>query len=747
MITKMVLILGSIILVAILSADTRLTLASRGKAQIPIIIQPEASEPERYAATELAQHLQLITGAKFEIKEISPGEVPEAGIIIGPGKLTDNLFPEVKGFLARDSSAFGGEQLIIRTKNRYLLLAGGRPRGTLYAVYRFLSKVCGIRWWTPWVSHIPKKNTLVITSLSIQEKPSFEYREPFWYPAFDGNWAVRNYYNGHRARLTSRHGGKITYKGFAHTFYQLVPPGEYFEKHPEWFSFRDGKRRWEWSQLCCTNPELRDFLTERVRQWLKESPEANIISISQNDWFGNCQCPDCRDLDEKEGSPAASVLDMVNDIAGRLGSEFPHIALDTFAYTYTRKPPKTIKPLPNVIVRLCSIECNFAQPLEHESNKSFAEDIRGWSRLTNRLYIWDYVTNFWNYVQPHPNWFSLGPNLRFFHKNGVLGVFEQGDSESNGADFAELKAWVLAQLLWNPYQDDRKLIEEFLTGYYGEAAPYIKQYMELMHNESKDCYLTYGPLLTPFFNFETLSKAEKLWQQAEKAVKDDAEIYWRVHQTHMPVWYAFLKNWAKLRIECTKKDAEWPLPLSRKQVAEEWLKVVTGPGPQGWTPVTHLNEQLLTPQKFVESLGEDEPELEHLLKSIPKEISFPKDIPGLDPKKCIDIQDDDILLYREGELGFRRVDSHASDYRVIMLPGWHREGVCQIRCQFLPQKAQKGKWKVYAVIKVEQKPETAPEKEAIQAGVYHPIQGKAVAKISIPIKDTSEDYKSYLIGA
>lgn len=729
------------------SCNGEITLAIRRKAKVPIIIQPGAIESERYAGEELADYLYQITGAKFEIKEISHGEIPESGIIIGPGELIDKIFPEVKEFLEKNSSPFGGEQLTIRTKGKYLLLAGGRPRGTLYAVYRFLHQQCGVRWWTPWATYIPKKSTLKIPVLSIEEKPAFEYREVFWYPAFDGNWAARNYCNGQRHGLTSKHGGKIIYKGFVHTFYWLVPPEEHFEKHPEWYSLINGKRQWERAQLCCTNPELRNFLTEKVKQILKESPEANIISISQNDWMGNCQCKNCRALDEKEGTPAASVLDMVNEIAGRLEKEFPGVAFDTLAYQYTRKPPKTIKPRPNVIVRLCSIECNFVQPLKHETNKTFVDDIYGWSQLTRRLYIWDYTTNFRNYVQPHPNWFSLGSNLRFFHRYGVLGVFEQGAYQSHGAEFAELRAWVLAQLLWNPYQDERKLIDEFLKGYYGKAAPYIWQYMELMYNAAKDYYLRcFTPGKAPFFNFETLSRAEKLWQKAEKAVKDDPEIYWRVRQAHMPVYYAFLNNWARLRIECARKGAKWPLPLSRKKVAEEWLKVVTGQGPQGWKPLTHVNEGGLTPQKFVESLGEDDPELEHLPERIPEKAPLPKDIPGLDPKNCIDVQDDKIFIYEEGKLGFIKVDLKASDYLAIMMPGWHHEWACQIHWKNLPEKAQRGRWKVYGVIKVEKKLEVHPEKEAIWAGVYHTTRKEVLAEVRIPVKETSKDYKSYLIG-
>ncbi|HOK56512.1 MAG TPA: DUF4838 domain-containing protein [bacterium] len=540
----------------------------------------------------------------MEILKPSRNEIPEKGIIIGQGEITEKIFPEETSYLLEKTSSFGGEQIIIKTKGKYLLLAGGRPRGTIYSVYRFLSNICGVRWWTPWATYIPKKKTLKIPHLNIKEKPAFEYREVYWYLALDGNWACRNYCNGHFERLEEKHGGKIKYKGFVHTFYKLCPPSIYFEKKPEWFSLIKGERKIEGGQLCCTNLELRDFLVEKVREYLKETPDANIISISQNDTFaGNCECEKCKEIDEKEGSPSASVLDMVNYIAKKLEKEFPSVAFDTLAYRYTRKPPKFIKPYHNVIVRLCSIECNFAQPLDHESNKSFSEDIYGWSKFTNRIYIWDYTTNFSHYVLPHPNWFSLGQNIRFFHKNGVKGVFEQGAYQSNGAEFAELRSWVLAQLLWNPYQNDKKLIDEFLNGYYGKAGVYIKKYIELIYNSAKNYYLTcYTKPDAPFFNFKVLNEAERLWQKAEKSVKDNPEIYWRVRLSHMPVLYAFLTNWERLKEECKKQNKKWPLSESKKEVAEEFLKVLIGKGPSNWSPLTHLNEGGLTPQDFVSSI-------------------------------------------------------------------------------------------------------------------------------------------------
>jgi hypothetical protein len=139
-------------------------------------------------------------------------------------------------------------------------------------------------------------------------------------------------------------------------------------------------------------------------------------------------------------------------------------------------------------------------------------NLKGWSKICQRLYVWDYVTDFGNYVLPHPNWFVLGPNVRLFRDYGVKGVFEEGAYGGPGEEMAELRAWVLAQLLWNPQQDDRALIKEFLHGYYGaKAGDYIERYLELMYQASEGfdlhCYLGKD---APHLRFQPLAAAETM---------------------------------------------------------------------------------------------------------------------------------------------------------------------------------------------------------------------------------------------
>ena len=71
---------------------------------------------------------------------------------------------------------------------------------------------------------------------------------------------------------------------------------------------------------------------------------ASIFSVSQNDTFNNCQCEQCKAVDDAEGSPAGSLLKFVNAVAESIEKDHPKIRIDTLAYQYTRKPPKTIRP-------------------------------------------------------------------------------------------------------------------------------------------------------------------------------------------------------------------------------------------------------------------------------------------------------------------------------------------------------------------------------------------------------------------
>lgn len=582
------------------SALDVLVIGENAQPGLSIHTQTNATAAELFAARELADYLQQITGAHFEITQAG-AELPDKAIVIGPGPVAERYFPGI----AWDK--LGEEEIIQRTSGHRLLLAGGRPRGTLYAVYRFLGEDCDVRWWTPWAAQVPKRSRIVVGTMNRQAAPAFENREAFWYHAFEGAWAARNQCNGHSEHLTQELGGNITYNGFVHTLYPMVPPETFFAPHPEWYALIDGKRTATDSQSCLTNPELLEVVCQRVKELMAAHPSDRILSVSQNDNTRSCQCTNCVAMDTATGGPGGTMLTFVNAVAKRIQATNPKVALDTLAYQYTRHAPINLRPEPNVIVRLCSIECNFALPLNHASNKTFAKDLVDWSKISDRLYIWNYDTDFAHYLQPHPNYFVLGPNLRFYQANHVKGFFGQGAYQSNGGEMAELKAWVTAQLMWNPNLDDRALLREFLRGYYGEAAALpIGDYLKLMSQAASDWNLTcFSPVSAAFLNFEVMARGEELWREAERAAAANPDLLWRVKSSHLSLQYVWLSRWIELRHQCMDKGGKWPFEQTRAAYAAEWLDTATHPGPKGWDPITHVNESGLTPAAFVKELTEN----------------------------------------------------------------------------------------------------------------------------------------------
>jgi hypothetical protein len=236
---------------------------------------------------------------------------------------------------------------------------------------------------------------------------------------------------------------------------------------------------------------------------------------------------------------------------------------------------------------LCSIECSFSKPLADERNKAFRDDIIGWSKISERLYIWDYTTNFRHHFLPHPNLRVLGPNVKFFADHSVAGIFEQGAYTTNGAEMAELRAWVLAKLLWDPTRDGAALTNEFIEGYYGPAAPHIKGYLKVTHDAVEaagDWLGCFEELKAKYLSFDTLARGWQHLQAAEEAVADNPDLRFRVQVAQLPTMYAVMMRWKPMREAAKTAGAEWPMPDSIQTAYDQFLAIAKKKN------VTRLNE-------------------------------------------------------------------------------------------------------------------------------------------------------------
>ncbi len=434
-------------------------------------------------------------------------------------------------------------------------------RGVAYGVYAFLEWQFGCRFFAADCELVPYQSDAQLQPGALSSAPDFAYRELYWRGATDGIFALKSRLNSACAQITPRMGGKTMFYNYSHTFEELVPPQQWFDTHPEYFSLVDGERRRDHSQLCLTNPDVLALCIKGVRQWILEHPEYRIFSVAQNDWYGNCECEACRALDRREGGPAGTMIAFVNAVADAIAEEFPQVMLHTFAYLYSRRAPLTLRPRKNVIVRLCSIECCFSHPIgecDHAiaaidveqgaarvfkpTVHGFSVDLLAWAQRCDNLYIWDYTTNFSNYLQPFPNIHVLQPNLRLFRQCGVRGVFEQGNyAPGKTSAFAPLKIYLLGKLLWDVDADVNALTAAFVEGYYGApAAGAILECIRLLETKAAGCHMgIFDAPTAEYLSEGVLARADALLSQALAVTQDDA-CHERIRRERLSITYVTL---------------------------------------------------------------------------------------------------------------------------------------------------------------------------------------------------------------
>lgn len=448
------------------------------------------------------------------------------------------------GALAADAVQLKDEGFVKRVVDDNVYIYG-IGRGTMYGCSSFIEEQLGCRWFAQELKVIPSKQTVAIDrNLRNIQNTTLEYRDVYWNVVNSSAEfkAFHKINTGMGAYLGEEYGYGVNYADFCHTMERLVPADQYYAEHPEYFSWNQEKNAWTTEQRCLTNPEVLRITIENTINAIRNSPEAVIMSVTQNDNGGVCECTDCLAMDAKYGNPSGTNIWFVNQVAQAVEEAFPgrNIAIDTFAYGYTTHAPTGIAPRENVIVRLCSIDSCFCHPIDacghgrdegffekrKEKSSVFAQDIQNWSALCDvngaKLYIWDYTTHFKTYSMPFPNLHVLSNNIQFFVENNVYGIFEQGnyDGGRNG-EFDSLRAYLLMKLLWNPSMNVDHTMTEFMNVYYGEnAAPFVREYLDSITRIALDTshlFIFGRPENNVYFNSANLKKFDALWDKAEQA--------------------------------------------------------------------------------------------------------------------------------------------------------------------------------------------------------------------------------------
>ncbi|MBO5042211.1 MAG: DUF4838 domain-containing protein [Clostridia bacterium] len=443
-----------------------------------IILPAAALEGERDAAEVLRDTLTRATGVTLEIAtDASPAA--DCEIVIGQTNRDTDKVTAARAEIQNDGYA------MVMDGTR-LYITGNLPRGGVYGVYTFMEDYLGARFYSDTYMTVHDGEVKdVPADLYRVDSPYFFSRDTYWYhilhPRRPTKMNIRNAVKSNHWDMPDL-GGGVTYAGpFVHSIWALAEIPHEIGVQP-----------------CLTDEKTYENVRKNVRRVLQENPSATIVSVSQVDSYPDqlgCQCEKCKAIDDREGTPMGSLLTFVNRIADDIKDDYPNVYVDTLAYRYTRKAPKTIKPRDNVIIRLCSIECCFCHPLDDPNcphNVEFKKDIEEWAAICNNLYIWDYTTDFLCYLSPFPNLAVLQKNVKFFKDHHVIGMFEQGNYQSLSGEFGELRGYLLAKLLWNPDMTEAEYyahMDEFLRDYYGAGWPYIREYIDVTSKKAAERHL------------------------------------------------------------------------------------------------------------------------------------------------------------------------------------------------------------------------------------------------------------------
>jgi Domain of unknown function (DUF4838) len=471
-----------------------------------IFIDVRATPAEKFAARELREYLQKLTGRTIKFRTDYFIKDPPAGkhIVVGHGRFATDI----------DTSGVGTEQYVVDVTDKRLAIVGGRDRqrGVLYGVYDLVEQL-GVRWYRPepWGEHVPKLDAIRLPlGRKVKPAPEYVYRSVLA-GGFTRNaeytldqsewgslWALRNRMNGPDPGSDPRGGGQVSLQ-FDHIYYQLMPVEEYFDEHPEYFCLYKGERRKinpdatprpdnpTGLQLCLSNADVQKIFAEKIIGRARGRTDLNSVSFSvtPNDACPFCECDACRAMDDPQDPTSMSnrVCAFTNIVARRVAAAVPGARLSLNAYSTWTSPPTIVKRIePNVLIHLALINqwADYTKKFDDPDpnwNRAARDSMRRWKELgASEIYTYEYWGGY-GWPGPLPVARTMADRIRQYRAYNIRGIYNE-TAPSWGPQGLEL--FLFTKLIWNPELDVDKELDLYYRNYYGPAAAPMKRYHEML---------------------------------------------------------------------------------------------------------------------------------------------------------------------------------------------------------------------------------------------------------------------------
>ena len=465
-----------------------------------IVIAQNSTPAENYAANELKDFLLQATGVNLPIINDGLADTVSKYFVIGGNYLSQRA-------IRYDLSTLETDGFVIETHNDSFYISGKNGSGTLYGVYEFLERVVGIRFLTDECTYVPKIDDLSLYELEIVSNPVIEKRYFFGKSVSTGDSLKYDTFLA-RCRMMSNYGlsdalgGTAGYSqktGMNHNITTIVlPKDQYGAAHPEWYSKMGGD-----DDICWTNGLTEDnevdegkpdslFLTvlENMKSFVRAEPNAKYFMFGHGDFnLGNgCQCEQCLKLKAKYGY-AGRQIRFANRLAEEL-NKWSTVELDrevyvvVWAYLASNAAPvtqvngefcpidETVRANDHVVIYYAPISVDRTYSLtdaEHQTPEAYIGASQ-WLACASNIMIWDYETNFYNYMTYIPRIQTYKENVQLFAAMGAKYLQAQSCWDGNNIWYNLIEKYVAAKVYWDPTVDANALKEEFIRLYYGPAA-------------------------------------------------------------------------------------------------------------------------------------------------------------------------------------------------------------------------------------------------------------------------------------
>jgi hypothetical protein len=428
-------------------------LAVAGKAQRPIVVAAKATASVKQSAHTLAEYLEKMSGAHFEI-------------VVGDGR--EGIALGHAGDF--DLPSFGQEptkteDYLIRSHKAGVYLVGASDRAVRHAVWDLLYRL-GHRQFFPGATWevIPRHQRIDLT-LDVRVQPAYWSRS-IWYGFGTWDYNAEPYRQWCERNRMAR--GIELSTGHAYDAI-LARNKAAFKEHPEYLGLWQGERKS--SHFCISNAGLRKLVIDDSLRQFAAHPERQSLSLEPIDGVSWCQCPECQAM----GSVSNRAVTLANEVAAAVAARYPDKYIGMYAYS-EHSPPPTLAVHPRVIISAATAFVRGGYTTE--------QLLHGWQKQGATLGIREYYSvHTWDRDLPGR---ARGSNLAYlkktipeFHRLGAR--FLSAEASDNWGPNG-LGYYVASRLLWDVREADRvdALVDDFLEKAFGPAAQPMRSFYRLL---------------------------------------------------------------------------------------------------------------------------------------------------------------------------------------------------------------------------------------------------------------------------